>query len=294
MATLPRSPGVYKGICRPTTKLYIGSSVNVHKRVGEHISRLRRSIHPNPHLQNAWDTYGEAEFEWELIEETTIDEMLTAEQYYLDQYQAYDRRFGFNTRTQAESNYGLPGPQHSDEVRQRLSESKRGNRNPMWGKSGEQHPNYGKPHSAEHTERWRVSYSSKDHSQSDDERERRSQANKGKKRLPETLARLAEAARQRFGNPETNPNVGKRRTPEQRAKIGRGKAKCYIVTHPERGMFFVRDMKAFCAVQGLSKSRMCTACTQNAYYRGYAVRYATEDEIQSWLAFLGEDGYLIL
>jgi len=294
VATLPRSPGVYKGICRPTTKLYIGSSVNVHKRVGEHTSRLRRGIHSNPHLQNAWEMYGEAAFEWEVIEETTIDELLTAEQYYLDQYQAYDRRFGFNTRTQAESNYGLAGPQHSDEVRQRLSESKRGNRNPMWGKPGEQHPNYGKPRSAETTDRWKQAYSSKDRSQSEEERERRSRANKGKKRLPETIARLAAAAIRRFGNPETNPNVGKRRTPEQRAKIGRGRAKCYIVTHPERGAFFVRDMKAFCAVQGLHKGKMCTACTKGAYYRDYSVRYATEDEIQTCLPYLGEDGYITL
>ena len=292
MATLPRSSGVYKATCYPTAKLYIGSSVNMRARVGQHVNRLRRGLHPNPHLQSAWDRYGEAAFNWEVVEERTSDELLIAEQCYLDLYQAYDRRYGFNIRTQAESNAGLPGPRHSDEVRQRLSESKRGHRNPMWGKSGELHSNFGKKWPAALIERWRAAH--KGTPASDNQRAAASRTWRGRKRSAENVEKLRQRAIERFGNPETNPNVGKRRTPEQRTKIGRGKAKCYIVTHQERGTFFVRDMKAFCAIQILSKARMCTACMQSAYYRGYAVRYATEDEIQAYLAFLGEDGYIIL
>lgn len=41
---------------------YIGSSTNVGKRASNHTSALNKGTHHSPHLQRAWDMYGEGAF----------------------------------------------------------------------------------------------------------------------------------------------------------------------------------------------------------------------------------------
>ena len=40
-------------------KIYIGSASWYEKRKGTHIAKLRKKTHNNPHLQSAWNKYGE-------------------------------------------------------------------------------------------------------------------------------------------------------------------------------------------------------------------------------------------
>jgi len=40
-------------------KIYIGSSKSFYKRLNKHINNLRKNIHSNNHLQNAFNKYGE-------------------------------------------------------------------------------------------------------------------------------------------------------------------------------------------------------------------------------------------
>lgn len=40
-------------------KRYIGSSLNIRKRLWEHRANLRHNKHCNPHLQASWNRYGE-------------------------------------------------------------------------------------------------------------------------------------------------------------------------------------------------------------------------------------------
>ena len=48
---------------------YIGSSKDIERRWRDHVALLRSGRHPNPYLQAAWDKYGEAAFEFYVIEE---------------------------------------------------------------------------------------------------------------------------------------------------------------------------------------------------------------------------------
>lgn len=95
-ATLPRSSGVYQILCEPTGKIYIGSAVNLRERWRNHVSGLRRGVHRNAHLQNAWEKYGEANFEFSILEFVKRDDLLRAEQGWIDETGCADPNIGFN------------------------------------------------------------------------------------------------------------------------------------------------------------------------------------------------------
>jgi group I intron endonuclease len=65
-------------------KSYIGSAKNIKERLKTHKSKLKLGNHINPHLQYAWNKYGEDSFKFEIMEEAPINELLKAEQVYLD------------------------------------------------------------------------------------------------------------------------------------------------------------------------------------------------------------------
>ena len=58
----PPRCGIYAIVNLANGHLYLGSSVNIRRRVNAHKSDLRNSIHRNPRLQRAWDRYGETGF----------------------------------------------------------------------------------------------------------------------------------------------------------------------------------------------------------------------------------------
>ena len=51
--------GVYKIENSVNGKYYIGSSNNIYRRWKEHIKLLNKNNHHSPHLQFAWNKYGE-------------------------------------------------------------------------------------------------------------------------------------------------------------------------------------------------------------------------------------------
>lgn len=102
---LPCASGIYQIRCIPTDKIYIGSTVNLRSRWGQHQRSLRQGKHANSHLQNAWDRYGEAAFEFSVLEYVDRAALLDAEQKWLDESRCADKSIGFNLSTIA----GSPG-----------------------------------------------------------------------------------------------------------------------------------------------------------------------------------------
>ena len=77
--------GVYKILNTINGKFYIGSSIDVCKRVRKHIGLLRGNRHKNPYLQNDWNVYGEDKFEINIVEIVSDENMLRdREAYYID------------------------------------------------------------------------------------------------------------------------------------------------------------------------------------------------------------------
>lgn len=78
--------GIYAIVHIKSGKLYIGSTTKSFQyRKNKHYSELRSNTHHNVKLQRAWNKYGEASFDFRIIEalsdRTTVRDI---EQYYID------------------------------------------------------------------------------------------------------------------------------------------------------------------------------------------------------------------
>ena len=78
--------GIYKIENKINGKIYIGQSNNIYKRWYSHKNSLRRNVHDNDYLQNAWNKYGEENFEFSIVEicENDVDVLNSREQFYID------------------------------------------------------------------------------------------------------------------------------------------------------------------------------------------------------------------
>lgn len=89
--------GVYEIRNLVNNKVYVGSSVRGLKRKKEHFGALLKNKHWNCHLQYAFNKYGEENFKHTTIEkEVASENLIEREQFYMDLYQAADRRYGYN------------------------------------------------------------------------------------------------------------------------------------------------------------------------------------------------------
>jgi group I intron endonuclease len=76
--------GIYKIVNRLNNKYYVGSSNNIKSRWRSHKYGLRKGTHHSSHLQNAWNKYGESNFDFIIVEETAVENLANEEQKYLD------------------------------------------------------------------------------------------------------------------------------------------------------------------------------------------------------------------
>lgn len=122
--------GIYKITNTINGKFYIGSSVQITRRLSGHISQLNKNCHVNRHLQSAWNQYGQDSFIFERIERVKDkSRLIEREQYYLDTLlhaQDYikenDSRFlelGYNLNPVAGSNLGV---KYSEESKKKMGE----------------------------------------------------------------------------------------------------------------------------------------------------------------------------
>jgi len=101
---------MYKGIYKITNKIngkmYIGSSKNVFKRWGEHISQLDNNIHHSWKLQKDWEIYNYTDFTFEILELLTYkDDLLKCEQKWLNEYESFDDSKGYNIMNYTKGEY---------------------------------------------------------------------------------------------------------------------------------------------------------------------------------------------
>ena len=100
-------------------KRYVGSAVNFYNRKKQHLSLLKRGLHHSVLLQRAWNKYGEKSFVFEILEKVSdIKQLIEKEQYYLDFYESYNSKNGYNICNKAGNTLGF---KHSDKTKKLMS-----------------------------------------------------------------------------------------------------------------------------------------------------------------------------
>lgn len=109
--------GVYRIIHTDTGRCYVGSSVTLRARLKHHRVMLRAGKHGNPHLQHAWNKYGEEKFQFKIELYCAPDMVLFYEQLLIDGLKPE-----FNILQKAGS---VLGHRHSEEVRKTMGRAQR-------------------------------------------------------------------------------------------------------------------------------------------------------------------------
>ena len=120
--------GIYLIRHKASGKGYVGSSVNMRKRVYEHRRLLSIGRHKNAHLQSAFSKYGADAFEVvALARVPDAQDLYRVEQRYLNEMRTFDPAIGFNKAS--DTTAPQRGLKRSAETRAKIGAAKVGNKN---------------------------------------------------------------------------------------------------------------------------------------------------------------------
>ena len=156
---MPKVSGIYQIQSRTKPeRIYVGSSINIYSRWSEHQCDLKRNIHCNRKLQNHYNKYGKNDFVFSILICCERDELIDAEQFYIDSKKTY-----FNLAPKAGSSLGI---KRTEEQSRRNSERQIGYKQTEERKQkqsiesmGEKNHFYGRSHTEESNEKrrqWRL------------------------------------------------------------------------------------------------------------------------------------------
>lgn len=107
-------------------RIYIGSSKSIYFRWETHLRTLARNKHHSRKLQRHYDKYGKEDLVFSILLGCPKEDLINTEQYFLDSRNVY-----FNSAKKAGSPIEF---KLSDEAKRKISESKKGEKNPNFGK----------------------------------------------------------------------------------------------------------------------------------------------------------------
>jgi group I intron endonuclease len=174
--------GIYEIKCVKSDKVLIGSSNHITRRFSQHIHRLNKNNHNNPHLQSAWNLYGKESFVLNILETCLASELLQKEDFWMGYKQSLNKDYGYNFK-------GAERPTHNKETCRKISEQKKGSKNPM----------YGKKFSENHKKKISIGVKNADidRSVSEETRKKMSISQTGKKLSEETKRKIGAASKTR-------------------------------------------------------------------------------------------------
>jgi group I intron endonuclease len=214
---LDMNSGIYCILNLANGKHYIGSSQNIARRRSKHFLMLARGEHHSIILQRAWNKYGEGNFRVDILEYCEVDELLTREQFYINETRPF-----YNIYRVA----GSPrGHVHSEETRAKFREAQARRSSDIHKKISA--GNIGKVRTMESIEKYREAY------------RRKSEEEKAKQ-----TASLSTARR---GVPVSE---------EGKSRIVEKNKREFIVTSPDGERAVIQNLTAFCKNNGLDRTCM--------------------------------------
>jgi len=119
--------GIYLIRNSTTGNGYVGQSARMRKRIADHFNLLRRGTHPNPHLQHAFNKYGEDAFsyDFEVVCESPTERDLLEEAYLTGQVVFDATPIYYNISKTAQ--VPMRGRSHTEETKEKIRRTKRGN-----------------------------------------------------------------------------------------------------------------------------------------------------------------------
>ena len=255
-------------------KKYIGQSVNISKRFHKHKLELRRNVHQNCHLQNAYNLYGEDAFAFYILQECDISQLDTLERDYISSYHSADRRYGYNIalggsgkgavseETKEKLRAANLGKKMSEEAKIKISRANKGRKMPDSQREALRIYHTGLKHSEE--AKRKIGLASRRENLSEETLRKMSESSKRENLSEETLRKMSESHKGFKHKEETKKQIsetlkGREFTDEWRKKISDSKK--IPVYCPELDEYFDSALDAeikykFCGVN----SRKISSC----------------------------------
>jgi group I intron endonuclease len=120
-------------------KVYVGSATDIKKRWRDHKWYLNHNKHHNSHLQSSWNKYGCDAFEFSILHECGVNELLMKETEYIQIHKSKDNSCGYNVNDPKQIFLNRVCPQETKNIQ---SNRMSGKNNPMYGKFGKEHPKF--------------------------------------------------------------------------------------------------------------------------------------------------------
>ena len=262
--SLPSTSGIYRITCTVTGKFYIGSAKNILDRRRVHLHYLRQGKHHSIALQRAFTKYGEASFEWDVLELVFIPFLLDREQYWLDTFQPFGDK-GYNINRTAGSRYGT---EVTPETREKLRQANLGKT--YSDETRQKHADASKSRGQTEATREKVRLIRLGTKRSDETCERLSVAHLGKKQSEETRAKHSLAM---TGRPVSEAT--RARLSESNVAGNAWRMKTLIVTAPDGTVYTAIGIGKFCKEHNLNRSALIqVAKGVHPHHKGWTARYA--------------------
>lgn len=121
--------GVYAIRNKVSGKQYVGGAYkSLESRRKRHWQELKSDQHFNPHLQNAWNRYGENAFEFIVLERCSPEMCEEREQHWINRLDATNPKYGYNICPIAGSRLGVDEQGRHREKRAKAGRACRGSK----------------------------------------------------------------------------------------------------------------------------------------------------------------------
>ena len=104
--------GIYKITNKKKKKCYIGQSNDIKRRFAQHKSPYEWNRNPESHLYRAFQKYGINNFQFEVIEECSNEELNDKEIFWINYYHSMTKENGYNLNSGGNGTQGENHPRH--------------------------------------------------------------------------------------------------------------------------------------------------------------------------------------